>query len=206
MRGRMRSGGGGEISVLHGWRDGHPAGEGVREVPSFVRMLEAPAVDPAVPGIDLTFVEEAVKREGRSAEAVIPILQAIQSHYRYVPDEALRRVCQLTGIRPAQLFGTSSFYTRFRRSPVGRHIVRVCHGTACHVAGARPMTEELRRALGIAPGSDTDTRREFTVEEVACLGCCSLAPVVMVDERTCGKMTAAAAREALGSARWGEQR
>jgi NADH:ubiquinone oxidoreductase subunit E len=147
--------------------------------------------------IDLTFVDEAVERLGRTRESAIPLLQAIQSHYRYLPDEALRRVCELTAITPAQIAGTSSFYGQFRRSPVGRHIVKVCHGTACHVAGARQITDELRRNLAIADGADTDPSGAFTLEEVACLGCCSLAPVLMVDERAAGKLTPSTACDAL---------
>jgi NADH:ubiquinone oxidoreductase subunit E len=152
---------------------------------------------PAEHAIDLSFVDDAVARLGRTREAAIPLLQAIQNHYRYLPDEALRRVCELTEITPAQIAGTSSFYGQFRRSPVGKHIVKVCHGTACHVSGARQITEELRRTLAIADGTDTDPSRTFTVEEVACLGCCSLAPVLMVDEHTAGKLTPAAAFDAL---------
>ena len=128
---------------------------------------------------------------GRGKEAAIPLLQAIQTHYRYLPDEALRRLCELTEITPAEIAGTSSFYGQFRRSPVGEHIVRVCHGTACHVSGARQITEELRRYLAIPEGADTDAARMFTLDEVACLGCCSLAPVLMVDGHTAGKLTPA---------------
>lgn len=147
----------------------------------------------------LALVEEIIEREGRSKEAAIPILQAIQSQYRYLPDEVLRRVCELTEITPGQIAGTSSFYAQFRRSPVGKHVVRVCHGTACHVAGARQITEELRRHLEIPDGADTDPKRLFTVDEVACLGCCSLAPVLMVDDCTVGKLTPAAACGAIDS-------
>jgi NADH:ubiquinone oxidoreductase subunit E len=147
--------------------------------------------------IDLTFVNELVSREGRGKEAAIILLQAIQSHYRYLPDEALHRLCQLTEITPAEVAGTSSFYGQFRRSPVGKHVVRVCHGTACHVAGARQITEELRRHLRIPEGADTDANRLFTVDEVACLGCCSLAPVLTVDGQTSGRLTPATACDAL---------
>jgi NADH:ubiquinone oxidoreductase subunit E len=80
---------------------------------------------------------------------------------------------------------------------VGEHLVRVCHGTACHVSGARQITEELRRYLAIPEGEDTDAARRFTLDEVACLGCCSLAPVLMVDGRTAGKLTPAGACDAL---------
>jgi NADH:ubiquinone oxidoreductase subunit E len=147
--------------------------------------------------IDLTFVDELVAREGRGKEAAIILLQAIQSHYRYLPDEALHRLCELTEITPAEVAGTSSFYGQFRRSPVGKHVVRVCHGTACHVAGARQITEELRRHLRIPEGADTDANRLFTVDEVACLGCCSLAPVLTVDGHTSGRLTPATACDAV---------
>lgn len=169
-----------------------------RQSAAVARAGKAPVTTAEAPTIDLAFVDQVVAREGRGPEAAIPILQAIQAHYRYLPDEALRRVCELTEITPAQIAGTSSFYSRFRRSPVGEHIVRVCHGTACHVAGARQITDELRRELKIPEGADTDPSRTFTIEEVACLGCCSLAPVVMVDEQTAGNLTPATACDALG--------
>ncbi|MFN0168606.1 MAG: NAD(P)H-dependent oxidoreductase subunit E [Bryobacteraceae bacterium] len=164
--------------------------------PSSPGKSAASSPQPA-PAIDLTFVDEIVGREGRSREAAIPILQAIQARFRYLPDEALRRVCELTEITPAQIAGTSSFYAQLRRKPAGKHLVRVCHGTACHVSGARQIAEELRRSLGIPEGGETDPDLMFTIDEVACLGCCSLAPVLMVDERTVGKLTPAIACEAL---------
>jgi NADH:ubiquinone oxidoreductase subunit E len=151
----------------------------------------------AAPEMDLSFVDQVVAQIGRGKEAAIPLLGAIQKHYRYLPDEALRRVCELTEITPAEIAGTSSFYGQFRRSPLGEHIVRVCHGTACHVSGARQITEELRRYLTIPEGEDTDAARMFTLDEVACLGCCSLAPVLMVDGHTAGKLTPATACDAL---------
>jgi NADH:ubiquinone oxidoreductase subunit E len=147
--------------------------------------------------IDVAFVDHTVARIGKSREMAIPLLQAIQTHYRYLPDEALRRLCEITEISPAQIAGTSSFYGQFRRSPVGEHIVKVCHGTACHVAGARQITDELRRYLEIPEGQDTDSTRQFTIEEVACLGCCSLAPVLMVDEHTAGRLTPNTTPQAL---------
>jgi NADH:ubiquinone oxidoreductase subunit E len=167
-------------------------------VPASRKRPKAPP--PATPeddAIDLSFVAELVARFGKGREAAIPILQGIQEHYRYLPDEALQRVCELTEITPAQIAGTSSFYAQFRRSPVGRHVVRVCHGTACHVAGAEQITQELRRHLEIPSGEDTDPRRLFTLDRVACLGCCSLAPVMMIEEETAGRLTPASARQAL---------
>ncbi len=160
--------------------------------------LEAPAADYASGETDFSkFVDDLVTRFGDSREAAIPILQAIQAHYRYLPDDVLQHLCQVTQITPAQIAGNASFYAQFRRSPVGRHLVRVCHGTACHVAGVQHVTEELRRHLEIPPAQDTDARRLFTVEAVACLGCCSLAPVMMIDESTAGRLTPASARKTL---------
>ena len=139
--------------------------------------------------VDLTFVDETVNRLGRAPEAVIPILQAMQDHYGYLPEEALRRICAETQITPASITGVSSFYDMFRHKPVGQHIVRVCHGTACHVTGAERVEDALRRHLKIQPGKDTDEKGLFTIEPVACLGCCTLAPVVRIGESTSGHVT-----------------
>ena len=178
-----------------------PAGAAQSRPQSGARSSSSRAASNGEEELPSAFVDRIVQQHGRSKEAAIPILQAIQSHYRYLPDEALQRVCELTEITPAQIAGTSSFYAQFRRSPVGKHIVRVCHGTACHVSGARQITEELRRRLEIPDGADTDPQRMFTVDEVACLGCCSLAPVIMVDDQTVGKLTPATACEALDGIR-----
>jgi NADH:ubiquinone oxidoreductase subunit E len=154
----------------------------------------------SLPALDLTFIDDLVAKEGRSKEGAIVLLQAIQKHYRYLPDEAIRRLSELTEITPAQFAGTSSFYGQFRRTPAGKHTVRVCHGTACHVAGARQVTDELRRYLAIPDGADTDPARMFTVDEVACVGCCSLAPVLMLDGHTAGRLTPSSASAALAHA------
>jgi NADH:ubiquinone oxidoreductase subunit E len=156
------------------------------------RQQPAPAAE-----LDLAFLDQLIAKHGRAKEDAIPLLGAIQSHCGYLPDEALRRLCELTEITPAQISGTSTFYSQFRHSPTGKHLVRVCHGTACHVSGARQISDELGRYLGIPAGADTDPSRMFTVEEVACLGCCSLAPVLMVDGNTAGRLTPSAACEAL---------
>ena len=138
---------------------------------------------------DLTFVDRSVERIGRGGEKVIPILQAVQEHYRYLPAEALERICQISDITPAAVTGVSSFYSQFRHEPVGQYTIRVCHGTACHVKGAIQATEALRKHLGIADQGDTDPEGLFTIEKVACLGCCTLAPVVQIDNVTYGHVT-----------------
>ena len=147
--------------------------------------------------LDLTFVDRTVERLGPRPEAVIPILQAIQGHYRYLPEDALRRVCERTEITPAAITGVATFYTQFRHHPVGRHIISVCHGTACHVKGSPLVQDALQRQLGIADGQDTDPQRLFTIEKVACLGCCTLAPVVQIDGVTYGHVTPPGVAEVL---------
>ena len=116
----------------------------------------------------------------------IPILQAVQNQYRYLPKEALRQVCELTEITPASIMGVSPFYDHFRHRPVGRHMINVCTGTACHVKGANLVEDAVRHTLEIAHNEDTTTDNEFTVQEVTCLGCCTLGPVVQIDEATLG--------------------
>jgi len=140
--------------------------------------------------VDLSFIETSVASLGRGRDAVIPLLHAAQSHYRYLPQPALSRICELTEITPAQVTGVASFYRAFRSTPTGEHLLKVCHGTACHVAGAPTVGDELRRLLGVPPGADTDPLRRWTIQEVACLGCCTLAPVVQIDGRTCGHVSA----------------
>ncbi len=147
--------------------------------------------------VDLAFAEQVVARVGRKPEAVIPILQALQEHYGYLPEEALRRVCEQSDIAPASIAGVASFYDMFRFQPTGKHLVRVCRGTACHVAGAERVEDALRRHLNIPPGADTDAAKQFTIEQVACLGTCTLAPVVKIGEATFGHTSAERVPETL---------
>jgi len=139
--------------------------------------------------LDIRFVDEAVSRIGTGPEKVLEILQALQGHYGYLPAAALERVCKLTEITAASITGVSSFYNQFRHSPVGEHIIHVCVGTACHVKGASQVYDGFMRYLGIADGDDTDPDKRFTVEKIACLGCCTLAPAVQIDQVTYGHMT-----------------
>jgi NADH-quinone oxidoreductase subunit F len=143
-----------------------------------------------MPGIDLSFASEAVARLGRKPDAVIPILQALQDHYGWLPEEALRRVCESSEITPAAITGVATFYDMFRHKPRGKHLALVCRGTACHVAGAERVLDGFRRTLGVAPGQDTDADGRFTLETVACMGCCTLAPVVKIDGTTLGHTAA----------------
>ncbi len=147
--------------------------------------------------IDLSFVDEAIERVGRKPEAAIPLLQELQEHYRYLPQEAIRRVCELTEITPATIEGVSTFYDQFRHTPAGKHTIRVCIGTACHVKGADAVYDAFCRHLDIPEGMDTDEHRKFTVEKVACLGCCMLAPAVRIDDVIYGHLTPARTGEVV---------
>ncbi len=136
--------------------------------------------------MDSKFLDQVLARTGRKREALIPILQELQEHHGYLPEAALQRICELTEITPAAVAGVASFYDMFRHKPTGKHIVRVCRGTACHVAGAGRVEDALRRRLKIPPSGDTDAEGRFTIEQVACLGCCTLAPVIKIDGATMG--------------------
>ena len=139
--------------------------------------------------LDLTFVDRTVDEIGAGPENVLRILHAIQGHYGYLPQEALEQVCKITQITPASITGVSSFYDHFRHRPVGRHIIHVCVGTACHVKGADRVHEAFYRHLSIPEGQDTDAEKLFTVKKIACLGCCTLAPAVQIDNVTYGHLT-----------------
>ncbi|NQT02463.1 MAG: NAD(P)H-dependent oxidoreductase subunit E [Planctomycetes bacterium] len=139
--------------------------------------------------LDLTFVDQAVEKIGTGEEKVLELLQAVQGRFGYLPEEALERVCDLTQITPASITGVSTFYNQFRHRPAGRHTIRVCIGTACHVKGGGQIYDAFKRHLVIPEQEDTDRQKLFTVEKVACLGCCMLAPAIQIDDITYGHLT-----------------
>lgn len=126
-------------------------------------------------------VDEMIARVGTGSEMAIPLLQAVQDAFRYIPMEAIERIAEKTEMTETRLYGVATFYSQFRLEPVGEKIIKVCHGTACHVAGAEGVTDALEKRLGIKDG-ETTADGKYTLESVACLGCCSLAPVVAVDD------------------------
>ncbi len=119
---------------------------------------------------------------------LIPLLQRAQQADGYLMRERLLEIQRQTGVPLASIYGVATFYAQFRLSPVGKHLIRVCHGTACHVAGANAITETIEKHLEICTGETTPDRL-FTLETVSCLGCCSLAPVIMIDNATHGNLT-----------------
>jgi NADH-quinone oxidoreductase subunit F len=136
--------------------------------------------------VDLKPVEIIIDRCGTGPDAAVPILQAVQKEYRYLPREALAHICKMTDIRQSDLASISSFFPQFRRKPAGKHTVCVCDGTACHLKGAPDVYDAIAKRLGIAGDGDTDSEGLFTVQKVRCLGCCTLAPAVQIDGVTYG--------------------
>ena len=131
-------------------------------------------------------IDRIVSEAGKDESAVIPILHAIQKEYNYLPESALKRVCDISDITPSSITGVSTFYTQFRHTPVGKHIIHICNGTACHVKGSELVHDAFFRELRIGENGDTDPDGLFTIQKVACLGCCTLAPVVQIDDVTYG--------------------
>ncbi|MFZ0391953.1 MAG: NADH-quinone oxidoreductase subunit NuoE [Calditrichia bacterium] len=138
--------------------------------------------------VDLAPLNKILSKYGKKKGTLIPILQEAQKVYGYLPREVLIRMAEATGTELSQIYGVATFYSQFRLKPVGKHIVRVCHGTACHVSGAGRITEACEEQLGVSDG-ETTADRQMTLESVACLGCCSLAPVMMIDDDTYGRLT-----------------
>lgn len=136
--------------------------------------------------IEIRDIDEMIQELGGARQTVIPVLQAIQEKYNYLPEEALRRVCEISEITPAQIVGVASFYSQFRFTPAGQHMIKVCVGTACHVKGAGLVYDAVKRELGLGEGEDTTASGQYTIEKVNCLGCCTLAPVVQIDQVTYG--------------------
>ncbi|MCF7911092.1 MAG: NADH-quinone oxidoreductase subunit NuoE [Candidatus Cloacimonetes bacterium] len=121
--------------------------------------------------------------------ATIPLLQDLQSIEGFLSREIMQYASDQTGIKIADMYGVATFYSMFRLKPQGRHIIKVCKGTACHVSGAETIFHAIQSHLGLTDLEDTTDDGKYTVMEVACLGCCSLAPVMMIDEETHGKLT-----------------
>ena len=146
--------------------------------------------------IDLKLLSKILKKYAAKKGTLIPILQETQKIYGYLPREALILIAEESNTDISQVYGVATFYAQFRFTPVGKYLIRVCHGTACHVSGAERITEVCEEELQIKDGK-TSGDLQFTLESVACLGCCSLAPVLTVDENTHGRLTDREVRKIL---------
>ncbi len=137
---------------------------------------------------DLTLMEPLLEKYKNRKGNLIPLLQGTQDIYGYLPKAAFSKIHQATGLELNEMYGVATFYAQFRLVPAGKHIVKMCHGTACHVQNVTAITDEILDNLQIRDGETTEDGL-FTVETVACLGCCSLAPVMMIGDETYGKLT-----------------
>lgn len=120
--------------------------------------------------------------------SLIPLLQSAQDSYGYIPEKAIYYISELVGIPSAEIYGVITFYSQFRLKPLGKYVIRICEGTACHVNGAKTILRALQNELGISI-EETSDDGFFSLLSVACLGCCSISPVIMINEKVYGKLT-----------------
>ncbi len=145
---------------------------------------------------DLLLNEILTRHEGRRDE-LITILQETQEEFRYLPKEAMARIAQFLNIPVSQVYGVATFYALFRLKPSGKKMVRVCRGTACHVRGGDPILRQIEKRLGIKPG-ETTKDMEYSLETVACIGACALAPNISIDKETYGLVNSKKIEELFG--------
>lgn len=142
--------------------------------------------------VDVSLLEPLLNKYQGKKGSLIPLLQGAQEIFGYIPREAFERISKISGIQLSDMYGVATFYSQFRLNPVGKNIIKVCHGTACHVQNADAISDAIKEALNVKDGETTEDRL-FTLESVACLGCCSLAPVMMIGDEAYGKLTGASA-------------
>jgi len=138
--------------------------------------------------LSLSVIDAIAHKHNEQPGAVIPALQEIQEAYGYVPPVAIERIAENIGVPASEIYGIVTFYAQFRLEPVGENLLKVCHGTACHLSGAERIAEAVAQATGAKEGQ-TSQDGKFTIERVACLGCCSLAPCVMINNEVHGRLT-----------------
>ena len=150
--------------------------------------------------VDLSLIVDIVDKYKDTKGSLITILQGVQEVYNYVPMEAIDYISEKTGIKPAKIYGVLTFYTQFRMKPVGKNLILLCQGTACHVNGSEAIEEALLEELGVKEGEISEDGL-FTIINVACLGCCSLSPVMMINGETYGKLTPQSAKKIIADIR-----
>ncbi|HEX7474633.1 MAG TPA: NADH-quinone oxidoreductase subunit NuoE [Dehalococcoidales bacterium] len=138
--------------------------------------------------LSLAVIDAIVYKHNVHPGAMIAILQEIQEIYGYLPRAAILRVSEDTNVPASDIFGIVTFYAQFRLEPQGETTIKVCHGTACHLNGAERVADSLCKCVGAKEG-ETSADGKYTVEKVACLGCCSLAPTIMIGNETYGRLT-----------------
>lgn len=150
--------------------------------------------------LSLAVIDAIVHKHYVQPGAVIPVLQEIQDAYGYVSPAAIQRIAENTGAPASEIYAVVTFYSQFRLEPVGENLIKVCHGTACHLSGAERIAQALAQAVGVEEG-ETSQDGKFTIERVACLGCCSLAPCMTVNNEVHGRLTPEAVNEIVSQVR-----
>ena len=145
---------------------------------------------------DLTLLDEVLNKYKSIDGSIITILQKAQDIYGYLPSDVITHIANETGIKPAKVLGVATFYTQFRFNKIGKYLIMLCKGTACHVNGSDRIEQAITEELGIGDGETTEDGL-FSLKNVACLGCCSLSPVMMINEETYGSLTPQKTKEIL---------
>ncbi len=133
-------------------------------------------------------------------QELIPILQESQEKFRYLPAAAMQEISRFLRVPESSVYGVATFYAQFKLTPLGRRIIKICRGTACHVRGGTKILEEAEKTLGIKAGETTDDL-EYTLESIACFGSCALAPVMVIDDVVYGRMTTNQVKSIIKGAR-----
>ena len=143
-------------------------------------------------------LDEIISKYSREHGNLIPLLQEAQEKFGYLPEEVMQRLAKFLKLPESTVYGVSTFYAQFKLVPTGRRLVKVCRGTACHVRGGARILREVEKRLGIKQG-ETSEDFEYTLETVACIGACALAPTMVIDKETHGQMTTKKVTEVFGA-------
>ncbi len=149
---------------------------------------------------DLSLINDVLNKYASVDGSLITILQHAQDIYGYLPTDVLYHIAERIGSTPAKVMGVATFYSQFRLQPVGKYLIMLCQGTACHVNGSEKIEKAIKEELGISDG-ETTSDGLFTLKNVACLGCCSLSPVMMINDETYGRLTPDKTKDILRSLR-----
>ncbi|MDD5191058.1 MAG: NADH-quinone oxidoreductase subunit NuoE [Dehalococcoidales bacterium] len=150
-------------------------------------------------------VQEILDASGDGDARLVPILLAIQAKFGYLPQDAIKQVGEYLKISPGEIYSVASFYAHFKLKPIGKRHITVCRGTACHIRGAPQILEEISKVIGVKEG-ETSEDMEYTLETVACIGCCALAPALKINEAVHGNVTTRSARTMFTAIKKGEKR
>jgi NADH-quinone oxidoreductase subunit E len=155
--------------------------------------MEAAAVMPPEAGRKFEKVLQILDQHQWRPQRLVPILQAVQEEYRYLPEEVMTLVATSLGIPAAKVYGVATFYSHFALAPKGKYVIRICDGTACHVKGSQELVDVLETKLGLGAARKTTPDMLFTLETVSCLGACGLAPAMVVNDEVHGQVAPDAA-------------